>query len=174
MQDCNIGYYTKTHLQHWLLYKHSLANNFIQMHNFISVIPRSHTLTSGNSLVNKVDAHTLRDSVTQQHSKHFTPNPVKKGTDTRVEIKNFVVVREVLHNNYRSQNLIGPYHFWCISPRNSTSFARLLLPRGGCGLGTRLQIYANCAILYSAQYDMYIGFLMGFNYFLCISWLFAN
>ena len=41
--------------------------------------------------------------------------------DTGVEIKKiFIVVREVLQNNYRSRNLIGPYHFWEITPRNST------------------------------------------------------
>ena len=37
------------------------------------------------------------------------------------------VVREVLHNNYRRRNLIGHYHFWVISPRNSTSFTRPFL-----------------------------------------------
>ena len=42
---------------------------------------------------------------------------------------NFIVVREVLHNNYQSHNLIGPYHFWAISPRNSTSFTRSFLTR---------------------------------------------
>ena len=30
------------------------------------------------------------------------------GTDTRVEMKKFTVVREVLRNNYLSRNLIGP------------------------------------------------------------------
>ena len=30
-------------------------------------------------------------------------------------------------NNYRSHNLIGPYHFLGISPRNLTSFTRLFL-----------------------------------------------
>ena len=39
-------------------------------------------------------------------------------------MNNFTVVREVLRNNYRSHNLIGPYHFWRISPRNSTLFTR--------------------------------------------------
>ena len=34
----------------------------------------------------------------------------KVGVDTQVEI--FIVVREVLCNNYQSRNLIGPYHFW--------------------------------------------------------------
>ena len=39
------------------------------------------------------------------------------------------VVRGVLRNNYQSRNLIGPYHFWGISPRNSTSFTGSLLAR---------------------------------------------
>ena len=36
----------------------------------------------------------------------------------------FTVVREVLCNNYRSHNLIGPYNFWGISQRNLTLFTR--------------------------------------------------
>ena len=38
----------------------------------------------------------------------------------------------MLRNNYRSHNLIGPYNFWGMSPRNSTSFIRQFL-------GTRLE-----------------------------------
>ena len=41
----------------------------------------------------------------------------------------------MLHNNYRSHNRIGPYHFWGISPRNSTLFTRPFLAGR---LGTRL------------------------------------
>ena len=37
--------------------------------------------------------------------------------DTQVETKYFTVVREVLCSNYWSHDLIGPYHFWGISPR---------------------------------------------------------
>ena len=33
----------------------------------------------------------------------------------------------MLRNNYRPRNLIGDYHFWVISPRNSTSFTRPFL-----------------------------------------------
>ena len=40
---------------------------------------------------------------------------------------NFTAVREVLRNNYQSPNLIGHYHFWVISPRNSTLFTRPFL-----------------------------------------------
>ena len=39
----------------------------------------------------------------------------------------FTVVRNVLHNNYQSRNLIGHYPFWVISPRNSTLFTRPFL-----------------------------------------------
>ena len=48
------------------------------------------------------------------------PSLLKKGTETQVEIKFSTVLREVLCNNYQSHNLIGPYHFWGISPRNLT------------------------------------------------------
>ena len=44
-----------------------------------------------------------------------------------MEMSNFTVVRAVLRNNYRSRNLIGPYCFWVISPRNSTLFTRPFL-----------------------------------------------
>ena len=36
--------------------------------------------------------------------KIFCTKPVQNGTDTQVE----TVVKEVLHNNYQSRNLIGP------------------------------------------------------------------
>ena len=52
--------------------------------------------------------------------------------------KIFTVAREVLHNNYQSHNFIGPYHFWGISPSNSTLFTRPFLTGGAHGLGTRL------------------------------------
>ena len=42
-------------------------------------------------------------------------------------LTNYIVVREVPRNNYRSCNLIGHYLFWVISPRNSTLFTRLFL-----------------------------------------------
>ena len=35
----------------------------------------------------------------------------------------------MLCNSYQSRNLIGPYCFWGISPRNSTLFTRLFLAR---------------------------------------------
>ena len=73
--------------------------NFLQAHTFVTVPPSN--------------------ILCQQHS--------KKGTDTRVEIKNFTIVREVLRINYLSRNLISPYHFWGISPRNSTLFTRFFL-----------------------------------------------
>ena len=57
-------------------------------------------------------------------------NLLKKGTDIQVD---FTVVREVLHNNYRSRNLIGPYHVWGISPMNLTLFARPFLAEARVG-----------------------------------------
>ena len=49
--------------------------------------------------MNQVKFHNLVPAfATVQPAKHFMPNPLKKGTDTQVEIKS-VVVREVLHNN---------------------------------------------------------------------------
>ena len=44
-----------------------------------------------------------------------------------MEMTNFTVVSVVLRNNYWSRNLIGPYRFRVISPRNSTSFTRPFL-----------------------------------------------
>ena len=88
-----------------------------------SLVPRPHPLMRRNSSgdpsrISWASAYFC--DVTQQRSKHFAANPLKTGTDTQMEITNFTVVREVLHNNYQSCNLIGPYHFSEISPRNST------------------------------------------------------
>ena len=54
------------------------------------------------------------------------------------------VVREMLCNNYRSRNLIGPYHFWGIGPRNSTSFTGLFLTwrRAWAGHETKISVAA--------------------------------
>ena len=54
-------------------------------------------------------------------------NQLKNSIYTQVEIKTFTVVKEVLRNNYQSRNLIDPYDFWIISPRNFTSFTRPFL-----------------------------------------------
>ena len=62
-------------------------------------------------------------------------NSLKEGTDTRVEIKNFTIVKEVLCKNYQSCNLIGPYHFLGTNPSNSTSFTRLFLAGRRAGAG---------------------------------------
>ena len=48
----------------------------------------------------------------------------KIGTDTQIEINIFTVVWEVLCDNYKSCNLIGPYHFWGVSPTNLTLLTR--------------------------------------------------
>ena len=45
-----------------------------------------------------------------------------------MEMTNFTVVSTVLHNNYWSRNLIGPYRFRVISPKNLTLFTRPFLP----------------------------------------------
>ena len=58
------------------------------------------------------------------HLAMFKAKPAQKSMDAR---KIFTVAREVLHNNYRSCNLIGPYHFWGISLRNLTLFIRPFL-----------------------------------------------
>ena len=66
-------------------------------------------------------------SVTQQRSNYFVENPLKKSMDTRMEMNNVDVVREVLRNNQRSCNLIGLPPSWGKSPRNWTSFTRPFL-----------------------------------------------
>ena len=68
-------------------------------------------------------------TVLPSNIKTFYAKPAQRGTDTQVELKNFTVVRKVLHNNYWSHNLIGPCHFWGISPRNLTLFTRPFLAR---------------------------------------------
>ena len=44
------------------------------------------------------------------------PSLLKNGMDTQVELKSFTVVSYII---------IGPYHFWGISPRNLTLFSLL-------------------------------------------------
>ena len=39
-----------------------------------------------------------------------------------VAMKIVIVVREVQPYNYQPHSSIGPYHFWGVSPRNSTLF----------------------------------------------------
>ena len=55
---------------------------------------------------------------------------------------NFIVVREVLRNNYWSCNLIVPYHFWVITPRNSTLSTRPFLTGRCTRLGLICQTIA--------------------------------
>ena len=52
-----------------------------------------------------------------------------------MEMTNFAVVREVLRSNYRPRNLTGDYHFWVISPGNSSPDR--FWPGGARGRGTR-------------------------------------
>ena len=51
----------------------------------------------------------------------------KKVQILELRYKFFTVTTKVLRNNYRSRNLIGPNHFWGISPRNAISFTRPFL-----------------------------------------------
>ena len=56
-----------------------------------------------------------------------------------MEMNKFTVVKEVLHNNYQSRNLIGHYHFWVIKPKKF-NFVHLIVSHyagGTCGWGTR-------------------------------------
>ena len=66
-------------------------------------------------------------TVSRSNVQNFNAKPAQKryGYSSR-DKKIFIVVREVLRNNYGSRNLIGPYHFWGISP---TSFTRPFLVR---------------------------------------------
>ena len=56
----------------------------------------------------------------------------------------FTVVKEVLRNNYRAHNLIGHYHIWVISQRNSTLFTRPVLTRRCARAGHETRNEATC------------------------------
>ena len=43
-------------------------------------------------------AHAFATDVTEQRSNHFVASLLKKGTDARMEMNNFSVVRKVLRN----------------------------------------------------------------------------
>ena len=58
-----------------------------------------------------------------------------------MKMNKFIVVREVLRNNYQSHNLIGHYHVWIISLRNSTSFTRLFLAGRRMWAGHKTRYY---------------------------------
>ena len=91
-----------------------------------SLIPRPHPLTRRNGLVNQVKFVGLVHTFATVSPAMFIPFYAKQqiGTDTGIEINTFTVVKEVLCNNCKSCNLIGPYHFWGISPRNLTLLTR--------------------------------------------------
>ena len=63
-----------------------------------------------------------------------------------MEIIYFAIVREVLRNNYRSRNLIGPYHFLGINLRNSTSFTRPFSLGGTLGMKLQVQSSDNLRV----------------------------
>ena len=69
------------------------------------------------------------------HLATFSPKPAQK------EIKKVYCRKGMLHNNHWSHNLIGPYHFWVISPRNSTLFTRLFRPRRHAWAGHETMLY---------------------------------
>ena len=86
-----------------------LSNNGLHLHrcvhSYMLLVSSSHpTLLQGEmNQVKFLGLVHVCDTVTKQHSKYYTPNPLKKGTDTQVEIKKkFTVVKEVLCNNYQS------------------------------------------------------------------------
>ena len=82
------------------------------------------------------------------NSKRFAANPLKKGKDARNEMnKFFTFVREVLHDNYQSRNLIGPYHILGISPRNSTSFTRPFLAGRHMQAGQKTRVVPGIKLL---------------------------
>ena len=97
-----------------------------------SLVPRPHSLTRRNGLVNH----------------------------TQIEIKNFTVVREVLHNNYQSRNLIGPQQQQIMSTC-SCAFHVTIFSNGSTGFKfTELHalILAACSyVLWQAQSVLKIG-----------------
>ena len=91
----------------------------------LSFVPRPRPLTRRNSLVNQVEFLGLASmhTVLQQYNLATFKTFCGQSSQKRYGYSNGDV-REVLRNNYRSCNLIGSYHYWEISPRNSTSFTR--------------------------------------------------
>ena len=96
-----------------------------------NLIARPHPLTRRNCLVKQVEflglTHALVTMYPSNIERHFVANPLKTVQVLEWRLTNFTGVTEVLRHNYPTCNPIGPYHFWGISPRNSTSFTRLLL-----------------------------------------------
>ena len=60
-----------------------------------------------------------------------------------MEMNKFYCCKGSVSHNYQTCNLIDPYHFWGISPRNLTLFTRPFLAGGVRGLGTRYQHLAD-------------------------------
>ena len=94
----------------------------------VTVIKLTLASFSGHS---QILSHTLvpRPWWTKLNFLGYCRKPAQKSMD---------VIRKILCNNYWSHNLVGPYHFGLISPRNLTSFTRPLL--AACRLGTRLAL----------------------------------
>ena len=74
----------------------------------LSVVPRPHPLMRRTSLVNQFKFLGLVHTFATFSLSSVCAKPAKKSTDTRIEI---TIIEEVLCINYRSCNLIGPYHF---------------------------------------------------------------
>ena len=87
-----------------------------------------------HSLVNQVEFLGLVHTFVTVSPSNVPPNTLKQGMDTQIR-------------NYRSRNLIGPYHFWGISSRNSTFFTRPFLVLWCARLGIRLWYPIDLAIL---------------------------
>ena len=66
-----------------------------------------------------------------------------------MEMNKFTVVREVLSNIYRSRNLIGPYQFLGISPRNLTLFTKPFLT------GRRVRAGHEISSIYTAPLQLW-------------------
>ena len=93
---------------------------------------------SHNCLVNQVKFLGLVHTLWHCHLatfKTFYAKPTQKGTDTRVEIKKIYCCK-----HFQCRNLIGPYHFWEISPRIQVCSPDCFSPGGACELGTILSI----------------------------------
>ena len=90
-----------------------------------SLVPRPHPLMRRNGLVNQVEflglVYTFA-TVSPSNIQNILRQTCKNRYGYLSRDNN--VVREVLCSNYQSCNLIGPYHFWGICPRNLTSLTR--------------------------------------------------
>ena len=82
-----------------------------------------HTLSQGETVwwtkSNFLGLHALLQQCHLAMYKTFHAKPAQKRYGYSSTDKNFYCCKGSLCNNYQSCNLIGPYHFWGISQRNS-------------------------------------------------------